>query len=65
MKAVKLKLGTHMDNGLMYYVYQNQGQEHITRGITSFDRFYNLLIMKNFHHTFLKNWKGYKVETWY
>ena len=23
MKAVKLKLGTHMDNGLMYRVYQN------------------------------------------
>ena len=25
MKAVKLKLGTHMENGLMYCVYKNQG----------------------------------------
>ena len=25
-KAVKLELGTHMDNGLMCRVYQNQGQ---------------------------------------
>ena len=40
MKAVKLKLGTHMDNGLMYCVYQNQGQELITLRVTSLDRFY-------------------------
>ena len=42
MKVVKLKLGTHMDNGLMYCVYQNQEQGPITLRITSFDRFYNL-----------------------
>ena len=30
MKAVKLKHGTHMDSGLMYFVYQNQGQGPIT-----------------------------------
>ena len=65
MKAVKLKLGTHMDNGLMFGVYQNQGQGHITLGVTSLDMFYNLPLMKNFCHTFLKNCKGYKVETWY
>ena len=50
MKAVKLKLSTHMDNGLIYCVYQNQGQELITLGVTSFDRFYNLPLMKNFCH---------------
>ena len=31
MKAVKLKLGTHMDSGLMYRVYQNQCQWPITQ----------------------------------
>ena len=60
MKAVKLKFSTHMDNGLMYRVYQNPGQ-----GLITLDMFYNLPLMKNFHHTFLKNCKGYKVETCY
>ena len=41
MKAVKLKLGTHMDSWLLYCVYQNQGQGPITLGGTSLDRFYN------------------------
>ena len=59
MKAVKLKLGTHLDSGLVYYVYQSRDQ----RPITSLDRFYNL--MKHFCRTFLKNYKGNKVETWY
>ena len=65
VKAVKLKLGLHMDNGLIYCVYHNQGQGPITIGITSIDRLNNLPLMNNFHHTFLKNCKGYKVETWY
>ena len=65
MKVVKLKLGTNMDNGLMYRVYQIQGQELITLGVTSLDRFYSLPLMKNFRHTFLKSSKSYKVETWY
>ena len=30
MKAVRVELGTHIDNGLMYRVYQNYGQGHIT-----------------------------------
>ena len=38
MKAVKLKLGTHMDNGLMYRVNQNHAGP----------------LMKIFCHTFLK-----------
>ena len=58
MKAVKLKLG--MDNGLMYHVFQNQGQELIILGVTSLVRFYNLPLMKKKNrHTFLKNCKGY------
>ena len=48
----------------MYHVYQNQGQGPITLRVTSLDMFYNLPFMKIFH-TFLKNCKGYKVETWY
>ena len=60
-----LKLDTDMDSWLLYLVYQNPGQGHITFGITSPDRFYNLPLMKHFCHTFLKNCKGNKVETWY
>ena len=63
MKAVKLKLGTHMDNRLMYRVQKNQVQGLITLGVTSLDKFYNLPLMTNFRHTFLKNCKGYKVQT--
>ena len=33
-KALKLKLSTYMDKGLMYHVYQNQGQGPITLGVT-------------------------------
>ena len=62
MKVVKLKLGTRMDNGLMYRVYKKQGQELITLGVKSLDRFYNLPSMKYFRHIFLKNCKGYKLK---
>ena len=44
MKAVKLKLGIHMDSGLMYHVYQNQGQGLITLRVTSLDMFCNFAI---------------------
>ena len=44
MKAVKLKLGIHMDSGLMYHVYQNEGPGLITLRVTSLDRFYNFAI---------------------
>ena len=65
MKALKLKLGKHMDSGLLYRVYQNQDQGSITLGATSLDRFYKFPLMKNFCRTFLKNFKGNTVETWY
>ena len=52
MKAVKLKLGAHMGNGLMYCVYQNQAlyqdQGPITLSVASLDKFYNLPLTKNF-----------------
>ena len=65
MKAVKLKPGTHMDNGLMCRVFQNQGQELIFLGETSLDKFYKLSLMKKLHYTFLKNYNVYTVENWY
>ena len=49
----------------MYHVYQNQGEGPITLRVTFLDRFYNLPFLKSFRHTFLKNCKGYKVETRY
>ena len=39
MKAIELKLGKQVASGLMYHVYQNQGQEPITLGVTSIDSF--------------------------
>ena len=46
MIDIKLKLGTHMDSGLLYRVYQNQDQGLTTLGVTSLDRFYNLSLME-------------------
>ena len=39
MKAVKLKLGAHMESALMYIAYQNLGQGPITLRVTSLHRF--------------------------
>ena len=50
MKAVKLKLDTRMDNGLMCCVYQNQGQGPITFRVTPLDRFNNFAINKKMSH---------------
>ena len=38
----KLKPGTHMESGLIYCVYRNQGQGPNFFGVKSRDRFYNL-----------------------
>ena len=46
VRVTKLKPGTYMDSGLMYCLYQNQGQGLISLGVKSPDRFYNLLLMK-------------------
>ena len=56
------KVDTHIDSGLLYCVYQNQGQGPV---VTYLDRFYKFPLMKNFCCTFPKNCKGNKVETWY
>ena len=48
VRVTKLKLGTHMESGLMYCVYQNQGLWPITFGVKSLGRFYNLPSTKNF-----------------
>ena len=64
MKAVKLKLGIHMDNGLVYRVYQNQGKGLITLGVTVLDMFYNFPWIKNFCYRLLKNCESYTFETW-
>ena len=42
VRVTKFKLGTHMDSGMMYCVYQNQCQKPITHGVKSLDRLYNL-----------------------
>ena len=34
VRVTNLKPGSHMDSGLMYCVYKNQGQEPITFGIS-------------------------------
>ena len=40
VRVTKLEPGTLMESGLMYHVYQNQGQGPITHGVKSFDMFY-------------------------
>ena len=62
MKVVKLKLGTQMDNGLMYRVYQNQGQGPITLCITFFDRFYDSPLMKIFVTDFSESMTAEKLK---
>ena len=63
MKAIKLKLGTHMDIGLM--CIPESGLRAITFRVTSLDRFYSVSLMKNFLHIFLRNYESCKVETCY
>ena len=60
--VTKLKLGTHMDSGLMCRVYLNQGQGPITFGVKSQD---SLPSMKDFHYRFLRNYESCNVETRY
>ena len=61
-----MKLGTNVNNGMiMYCVYRKQGQGPITLGVTSFDRFYNLPLLKNFRYRFRRNYESCKLKTWY
>ena len=67
IKAVTLKLGTHMDSRLLYSEYENQGHGPITFWVKSHPLigFYEFPLMKNVCRTFLKNCKGNKIETWW
>ena len=62
---VPLFLGTHMDSGQMYCVYQTQvAAAYLSLYFFSFLSLYFSNI-KNFCCTFLRNCEAYKVETWY
>ena len=37
--VTNMESGAHMDSGLMYRVYRNQGQVPITHGVKSLDKF--------------------------
>ena len=60
-----MKLGTHVDSGQMYCVYQNQAAA--TYLSLYFFSFLSLQFsnIKNFCCNFLRNCEAYKVETWY
>ena len=62
MNIVKLKLGTHIDSGLMYCVCQNQDQWHITLRVTSLDRFYNFATNENFRPLFSRTVRVTKLK---
>ena len=51
-----------MDRRLLYHVYQNQGQGHITFGVTSLDRFYSLPLMKIFVMLFSRTVRVTKLK---
>ena len=59
----KLKLGTHLDNGWMHRVYQNQAAALIHPFIFSFFFLSNFQTLKIFVTLF--SGKALKVETWY
>ena len=65
MRPRRLKLGTHMDSGLKYHLYQTQAA-----AAYSSLYFVSLLTLQfsnisNFGCTFLRNCESFKVETWY
>ena len=61
----KFKLGTLVDNGWMYLVYQNQAAAAYLS--LNFFIFLSLQLsnINIFCHTFLRNCEAKKVETWY
>ena len=61
----RLKLGTHVDSGQMYHIYWNQAAAAYLS--LYFFIFLSLQFsnIKIFRHTFLRNCKAWKVETWY
>ena len=61
----RLKLVTHVDNGLVNRVYRNHAAAHIHPFISSVFFLPNFQALKNFRHTFLRNCEAQKIETWY
>ena len=51
-----------MDSGLIYRIIQNHGQGPITLGVTAFDRFYNLPLMKKNVTHFLRTVRVTKLK---
>ena len=60
----RLKLGTHMESGQMYRVYQNQAAAACS-SLYFFIFLLQFLNIEIFRHTFLRNYLDSKVETWY
>ena len=65
VRPTKLKLSTHVHNGWMYRVYQNQA-------IPAYSSLYFFIFLslqfaniKCFFHTFLRNYEPYKIESRY
>ena len=65
MRPRRLKLVTHMENGWIYCVNQNQAAAAYLS--LYFFIFLSLQFseIKIFRHTFLRKGQAYKVETWY
>ena len=65
VRPKRLKLGTHIYNGQMYRVYQNQAA-------SAYSSLYFLIFLslqfsniKMFRHIFLRNCEALNIETWY
>ena len=62
-ESCKLKTGKQMDSGLMYPIYQNQGQGPISLRVTYLDTFYNsAIIEKNFVTLFSRTVRVTKLK---
>ena len=61
VRPKKFKLGTLVDNGWMYRVYQNQAAAAYLSLFLSLQ----LSNIYNLRHIFLRNCEAYKVEAWY
>ena len=61
----KFKLGTLVDNGWMYHVYQNQAAAAYLSLYFFIFLSLQLSDINIFHQTFLRNSEVYKIEIWY
>ena len=64
VRPSRLKLGTHVDNGQVYRVYRNQAAAAYSSFYFSIFVLSNFQTLNIFRHTFLRNCKVLKVETW-